>query len=185
MTNIIDFTSEKSKLASKSVKPPETGDDYDLASLMSTADEAIIYMDVQGNYPLDITCMNTVFKVNRDITAENVALRMTLMREEFEETYKALEGALHDIKNTGSIADETYIEILDGLVDQTVINLGTADILNMDFDGAWDEILQSNLSKVDTETGRIEYREDGKVLKGANYKAPDLTEYINFLQDLE
>ena len=45
---------------------------------------------------------------------------------------------------------------------------------NIDLDKAMALVFESNLSKLDEE-GKPIYREDGKVLKGPNYKAPDLT----------
>ena len=45
---------------------------------------------------------------------------------------------------------------------------------NIDLDKAMALVFESNMSKLDDE-GKPIYREDGKVLKGPNYKAPDLT----------
>lgn len=45
---------------------------------------------------------------------------------------------------------------------------------NIDLDKAMSLVFESNLSKLDEE-GKPIYREDGKVLKGPNYKEPDLT----------
>ena len=45
---------------------------------------------------------------------------------------------------------------------------------NIDLDKAMSLVFESNMSKLDEE-GKPIYREDGKVLKGPNYKAPDLT----------
>ena len=45
---------------------------------------------------------------------------------------------------------------------------------NINLDKAMALVFESNLSKLDEE-GKPIYREDGKVLKGPNYKAPDLT----------
>jgi len=45
-------------------------------------------------------------------------------------------------------------------------------------DEAMDRIHKSNMSKLD-ENGQPIYREDGKVLKGPNYKPPNLTDLTN------
>jgi len=47
-----------------------------------------------------------------------------------------------------------------------------------DLDEAMDRIHKSNMSKLD-ENGQPIYREDGKVLKGPNYKPPNLTDLTN------
>ena len=47
-----------------------------------------------------------------------------------------------------------------------------------DLDEAMDRVHKSNMSKLD-ENGQPIYREDGKVLKGPNYKPPNLTDLTN------
>ena len=45
-------------------------------------------------------------------------------------------------------------------------------------DEAMDRVHKSNMSKLD-ENGQPIYRQDGKVLKGPNYKPPNLTDLLN------
>jgi predicted HAD superfamily Cof-like phosphohydrolase len=45
-------------------------------------------------------------------------------------------------------------------------------------DAAWNEVVRSNLAKIDSTTGKVRKREDGKVLKPEGWKPPDLTSYI-------
>ena len=47
-----------------------------------------------------------------------------------------------------------------------------------DLDEAMRRVHRSNMSKLD-ENGKPIYREDGKVLKGPNYKPPELTDLVN------
>ena len=47
-----------------------------------------------------------------------------------------------------------------------------------DLDEAMDRVHKSNMSKLD-ENLRPIYRQDGKVLKGPNYKPPNLTDLLN------
>ena len=47
-----------------------------------------------------------------------------------------------------------------------------------DLDEAMDRVHKSNMSKLD-ENLRPIYRADGKVLKGPNYKPPNLTDLLN------
>ena len=47
-----------------------------------------------------------------------------------------------------------------------------------DLDEAMDRVHKSNMSKLD-ENGQPIYRADGKVLKGPNYKPPNLTDLLN------
>ena len=52
-----------------------------------------------------------------------------------------------------------------------------AENMRWDLDGALDLVHQSNMSKLG-EDGEPIYREDGKVLKGPNYKPPDLSDLV-------
>ena len=47
-----------------------------------------------------------------------------------------------------------------------------------DLDEAMDRVHKSNMSKLD-DNGQPIYRQDGKVLKGPNYKPPNLTDLLN------
>ena len=91
-----------------------------------------------------------------------VALRHRLMAEENEEY---LEAALR-----GDMA-----EVADALGDQLYILCGTMlrHGLHEVMEAVFLEIQASNLSKLGPD-GRPLYREDGKVIKGPNYRRPDV-----------
>jgi len=71
------------------------------------------------------------------------------------------------------------VGIADALTDQLYILLGTilqhgmGDII----EDVFDEVHRSNMSKLD-ENGNPIYREDGKILKGPNYKKPDIGKIV-------
>ena len=94
-----------------------------------------------------------------------VELRRRLIKEEFLETDEEL--------SLGLSSEETLKE----LCDLVYVAVGTAVAFGWDFDGAFEEVHRSNMSKLG-EDGRPVYREDFKVLKGANYTAPDLSTYV-------
>jgi predicted HAD superfamily Cof-like phosphohydrolase len=47
-----------------------------------------------------------------------------------------------------------------------------------DIKGAWEEVARSNLSKIDSNTGMVLRRDDGKILKPANWTPPNLTRFV-------
>ena len=47
-----------------------------------------------------------------------------------------------------------------------------------DVKGAWDEVTRSNHMKIDTETGRVKKRSDGKVLKPDGWTPPNLKPFV-------
>jgi predicted HAD superfamily Cof-like phosphohydrolase len=88
-----------------------------------------------------------------------------LITEEVQELQDALE-------------DRDTVEQLDALIDLLVVTAGALHSLGVDVDGAWKEVMRSNFDKVDPRTGRVTKREDGKVLKPANWEPPRLQDFV-------
>ena len=87
-------------------------------------------------------------------------LRARLIAEEANEATAAL-----GCSGLGSIAQE--------LADLVYVTYGTAVSLGIDLDAAVAEVHRANMSKLDPD-GRPLLRSDGKVLKGPNYRPPDM-----------
>ena len=68
-------------------------------------------------------------------------------------------------------------ETLKELADLVYVCYQYAENMGWNLDEALNLVHLSNLSKLD-EDGEPIYREDGKVLKGPNYKPPDLSELV-------
>ena len=77
-----------------------------------------------------------------------------------------------------AIAAGDKVETLDALLDILVVTVGALHSLGADVEGAWKEVIGSNLAKINRETGRVEKREDGKVLKPEHWMPPQLAQYI-------
>lgn len=69
------------------------------------------------------------------------------------------------------------LELCKELSDLVFVCYQFAAAFNIDLDRAMTLVFESNMSKLD-EQGMPIYREDGKVLKGPNYKKPDLNSCI-------
>ena len=69
-----------------------------------------------------------------EIMKKLLAFRLAFLREELDETAKAVE-------------EMDAEEIVDGLIDLCVVAIGTLDIFNINSYTAWDEILEANMSK--------------------------------------
>jgi predicted HAD superfamily Cof-like phosphohydrolase len=50
--------------------------------------------------------------------------------------------------------------------------------MGADGEGAWNEVMRTNFAKIDSETGKVRKREDGKVLKPEGWSPPNLKPYI-------
>ncbi len=66
---------------------------------------------------------------------------------------------------------------LQELADLVYVCYQYAANMSWDLDEALNRVHESNMSKLD-EDGKPIYREDGKVLKGPNYKPPDLSDLV-------
>jgi predicted HAD superfamily Cof-like phosphohydrolase len=67
---------------------------------------------------------------------------------------------------------------LDALIDILVVTVGAIHSMGADAESAWKEVFRSNMAKVDPITGRVMKREDGKVLKPANWEPPRLSGFL-------
>jgi len=63
------------------------------------------------------------------------------------------------------------------LADLVYVVLGTFIAFGWDFDKAFDRVHESNMSKLGPD-GKPVYREDGKVMKGPNYKPPYMGDLV-------
>lgn len=70
------------------------------------------------------------------------------------------------------------VETLDALIDILVVTVGALHSLGVDTEGAWKEVMRSNMDKIDPITGRVRKREDGKVLKPEGWEPPRLGGFV-------
>lgn len=105
----------------------------------------------------------------------NYALRRRLINEEFEEVEEAFD-LVHDFRS-GKLIAERRAHLLKELCDLVYVAVGAASNLGMNFDEAFRRVHESNMSKLGAD-GKPLRREDGKVVKGPNYREPDLEDLV-------
>ena len=111
-------------------------------------------------------------------------LRMSLLREELREVEEEA-GNIEDVIYQGVIEGDVSKEdltrvkaaLLKELCDLQYVLSGFAVTFGLPFDEAFERVHESNMSKLGPD-GKPIYREDGKVLKGPNYKKPDLSDLV-------
>ena len=108
------------------------------------------------------------YRVKNSRTVSARTYQKNLIVEEFKEFLEA-EGLLFR-KNL-----DIEAEALKELADLVYVCYQFAENQGWFLDEALDRVHKSNMSKLD-EDGNPIYREDGKVLKGPNYKPPDLSD---------
>ena len=92
-------------------------------------------------------------------------LRYELIREELDELKEALKN-------------KDLLEVADALTDILYVTYGAGHAFGIDLDKCFEEVQQSNMSKLDKK-GKPIYNESGKVMKGPNYFKPNLNKFIN------
>ena len=124
---------------------------------------------------------NKNFKSNTIEDVELLVLRKNLIKEEVEEVFEAIKESneSHSLRELDIFSSNQVNEahVLKELVDVVVVCVGMADTYGWDFDTAFKRVHESNMSKLDDD-GKPIYREDGKVIKSKNYKAPYLSDLV-------
>jgi predicted HAD superfamily Cof-like phosphohydrolase len=91
----------------------------------------------------DIACMHDAFGVrdwfdmnkdNKELMAKYLAFRMSMIKEEYDETLAAIEAGDAE-------------EIVDGLIDLCVFAIGTLDVFGVDANAAWNNVYDANMAK--------------------------------------
>ena len=90
-------------------------------------------------------------------------LRFNLIKEELEELRIAM--------NTKNL-----VEVADALTDILYVTYGAGHAFGINLDKCFDEVQQSNMSKLDDHGNPI-YNDSGKVMKGPKYFKPDLSKF--------
>ena len=92
-------------------------------------------------------------------------LRIDLIKEELEELTEAMNN-------------RDLLEVADALTDILYVTYGAGHAFGIDLDKCFDEVQNSNMSKLD-ENGKPIYNEFGKVMKGPNFFKPDLLKFVS------
>ena len=91
-------------------------------------------------------------------------LRDSLINEELEEFKEAIKN--NDLK-----------EAADALTDILYVTYGAGHAFGLNLDKCFDEVQQSNMSKLGDD-GKPIYNDEGKVMKGPKYFKPDLNKFL-------
>ena len=95
---------------------------------------------------------------------------------QFEMYKNLIEEEYHELIAAENAGDR--LEQLDALIDILVVTIGAIHSMGADGEGAWKEVMKTNFAKIDSETGKVRKREDGKVLKPVGWTPPDLKFFL-------
>lgn len=115
------------------------------------------------------------------ISDQSKLLRAELIREEFIEVLDELGFHVGECDDElWSNREQKIVELpklAKELADLLYVVYGTAAVYGIPIDDVFREVHESNMSKLD-ENGQVIRREDGKVLKGPNYRPPNLSKFF-------
>ncbi len=106
-------------------------------------------------------CGQSVGKANED----QLGLYLRLILEETQELLVAVE-------------DNDSVEIFDALLDIIVVCVGAGHSAGFPMEAGWREVVRSNMAKVDPDTGFVNKRTDGKIMKPPGWTPPMLASLI-------
>jgi predicted HAD superfamily Cof-like phosphohydrolase len=102
------------------------------------------------------------FNANRSDQSD---LYMKLIQEEYTE-----------LMDAEAVSDDA--EICDACFDLMWVIVGYMKSRGWDCENIWDEGAKSNLSKIDSATGKVKKREDGKILKPEGWRPPNFAKFV-------
>ena len=111
------------------------------------------------------TFMRACGQTTQDWNENQFRMYLTLIREEAMELFEAVE-------------ENNRTEIFDALLDLIVVTVGAGLSAGFPMADGWAEVMRSNMEKIDTLTGMVKRREDGKILKPDNWQPPKLADLL-------
>ena len=114
---------------------------------------------------------------------DRLGMRMALIQEEVTELIEAVYGPLAASRVEevfGDLPDEGVRDVVgaaDALADLTYVVYGMALEAGIDLDKVLAEVHSSNLSKLMPD-GSVKRRDDGKILKGPNFREPQIAQIL-------
>ena len=122
---------------------------------MSNFSKVGIFMKTFGQEVKDNPSFSTD-KINK--------LRIDLIKEELDELTEAMKN-------------KDLLEVADALTDILYVTYGAGYAYGIDLDECFKEVQRANMSKLG-EDGKPIFNDKGKVMKGPNYSAPNLKQFI-------
>ena len=117
-------------------------------------------------------------RVQLGVHFEEVSEMLEAVGEQDTAAFEGMTDLAEMFKGTKfALASQNNDALLDSLVDQIVTAIGVAHMKGFDIEGALHEVSRSNNSKfVD---GKPIFNENGKIMKGPHYVAPNLTQFLS------
>jgi NTP pyrophosphatase (non-canonical NTP hydrolase) len=144
---------------------------------MNHQQQAIQFREIYGQ-PILSRCFDRTIKgLKQDLDYKTLDMQLGCITEESRELVEAVAEWRSSYKGEESAALAAKAHMLKELADLAYVCFQLAAFLGIDLDEALDRVHQSNMSKLD-EDGAPIFNEEGKVMKGPNYREPDLLDLV-------
>lgn len=129
-----------------------------------------------NKYEKDVKTFHKLMEmdINAPYSIDLLRLRQKLICEEAAELNVEMENMIKELENSGTVTKESKLKMYKELADLQYVLSGMVVTFGIPMEKIFERVQKSNLSKL--VNGKPLKREDGKVLKGPNYKKPDLSD---------
>lgn len=116
-------------------------------------------------------------KIDSGFSVWALEQRKALLVEETKELIAEIDAGITEIQKQGEVSKQTKMNLLKEMADVQCALSGTTVMFNLPSAEVFSRVMESHMTKLD-ENGKPIQREDGKILKGPNYKEPELDDLV-------
>jgi len=115
--------------------------------------------------------------IDTELSSKQLILRMSFIDEEVKELRDEVLTAVKELEETKAVSHQVHVNLLKELGDVMYVASGFAVTFGLPISRAFDRIHESNMSKM--VDGKAIKNDEGKVMKGPNYRPPILDDLVS------
>ena len=115
--------------------------------------------------------------IDTGLSSKELMLRMSFIDEEVKELRDEVLTAVKELEETKAVSHQVHVNLLKELGDVMYVASGFAVTFGLPISRAFDRIHESNMSKM--VDGKAIKNDEGKVMKGPNYRPPILGDLVS------
>ena len=115
--------------------------------------------------------------IDTELSSKQLILRMSFIDEEVKELRDEVLTAVKELEETKAASHQVHVNLLKELGDVMYVASGFAVTFGLPISRAFDRIHESNMSKM--VDGKAIKNDEGKVMKGPNYRPPILGDLVS------
>jgi len=115
--------------------------------------------------------------IDTELSSKQLILRMSFIDEEVKELRDEVLTAVKELEETKAVSHQVHVNLLKELGDVMYVASGFAVTFGLPISRAFDRIHESNMSKM--VDGKAIKNDEGKVMKGPNYRPPILGDLVS------